>query len=337
MTIVSDIFKQWLPLRIKQTPSGWASFNAACCHHRGHSHDDRQRGGVKFSDGFVYNCFNCGYTASWKPGRGISQKLKNLMKWLGAPDDDVNRMIFEAMRIEAGDTSNDNTVELKKFTKKELPPNSLILSDWIDADLDSDTETKIAEVVQYIINRGFDPLDKNFFWSPESGFADRVIIPFTFEGEIVGWTARKIREGKPKYLSDQHPTYVFNLDSITKNQKYVFVVEGPFDALAINGVALLHNDISEHQAALINRLGKRVIVIPDRDSSGLEVVKKAIDLDWEVAFPNWDMSIKDVAEAVEKYGDLFVITDIINTSIAGNIKISLYLKKFQKLLENHRR
>ena len=125
--------------------------------------------------------------------------------------------------------------------------------------------------------------------------------------------------------------------SITKNQKYVFVVEGPFDALAINGVALLHNDISEHQAALINRLGKRVIVIPDRDSSGLEVVKKAIDLDWEVAFPNWDMSIKDVAEAVEKYGDLFVITDIINTSIAGNIKISLYLKKFQKLLENHRR
>jgi hypothetical protein len=337
MTIVSDIFKQWLPLRIKQTPSGWASFNAACCHHRGHSHDDRQRGGVKFSDGFVYNCFNCGYTASWKPGRGISQKLKNLMKWLGAPDDDVNRMIFEAMRIEAGDTSNDNTVELKKFTKKELPPNSLILSDWIDADLNSDTETKIAEVVQYIINRGFDPLDKNFFWSPESGFADRVIIPFTFEGEIVGWTARKIREGKPKYLSDQHPTYVFNLDSITKNQKYVFVVEGPFDALAINGVALLHNDISEHQAALINRLGKRVIVIPDRDSSGLEVVKKAIDLDWEVAFPNWDMSIKDVAEAVEKYGDLFVITDIINTSIAGNIKISLYLKKFQKLLENHRR
>jgi len=337
MTIVSDIFKQWLPLRIKQTPSGWASFNAACCHHRGHSHDDRQRGGVKFSDGFVYNCFNCGYTASWKPGRGISQKLKNLMKWLGAPDDDVNRMIFEAMRIEAGDTSNDNTVELKKFTKKELPPNSLILSDWIDADLDSDTETKIAEVVQYIINRGFDPLDKNFFWSPESGFADRVIIPFRFEGEIVGWTARKIREGKPKYLSDQHPTYVFNLDSITKNQKYVFVVEGPFDALAINGVALLHNDISEHQAALINRLGKRVIVIPDRDSSGLEVVKKAIDLDWEVAFPNWDMSIKDVAEAVEKYGDLFVITDIINTSIAGNIKISLYLKKFQKLLENHRR
>jgi hypothetical protein len=337
MTIVSDIFKQWLPLRIKQTPSGWASFNAACCHHRGHSHDDRQRGGVKFSDGFVYNCFNCGYTASWKPGRGISQKLKNLMKWLGAPDDDVNRMIFEAMRIEAGDTSNDNTVELKKFTKKELPPNSLVLTEWIDADLDNDTETKIAEVVQYIINRGFDPLDKNFFWSPESGFADRVIIPFTFEGEIVGWTARKIREGKPKYLSDQHPTYVFNLDSITKNQKYVFVVEGPFDALAINGVALLHNDISEHQAALINRLGKRVIVIPDRDSSGLEVVKKAIDLDWEVAFPNWDMSIKDVAEAVEKYGDLFVITDIINTSIAGNIKISLYLKKFQKLLENHRR
>lgn len=337
MTVVSEIFKQWLPNRLKQTPSGWASFNAACCHHRGHSHDDRQRGGAKFGDGFVYNCFNCGYTASWKPGRPISQKLKKLMQWLGAPEDDINRMIFEAMRTESPDYDPSKSVEVKKFTKKELPEGALPLLDWIDIDLDNDLELKLAEVVQYIVNRGFDPVDSVFMWTPVDGFSDRVIIPFRHEGEIVGWTARKIRPGKPKYLSDQHPNYVFNLDSITREQKYVFVVEGPFDALAIGGVALLHNDISDHQAALINRLGKTVIVVPDRDQAGIEVIKRAIELDWEVAFPNWEPDVKDAADAVEKYGDLFVVTDIISTSVAGNIKINLYMKNFQKTLEKSSR
>jgi hypothetical protein len=337
MTSVVEIFKQWLPNRLKTTPSGWASFNATCCHHRGHKTDDRQRGGVKFSDGFVYNCFNCGYTASWKPGRPIGQKLKNLMRWLGAPDDEINRMVFEAMRIESGNESGTPAIEVKKFTKKDLPEGCLSLSEWIDADLDPTLETQLADVVQYVINRGFDPLDNQFLWSPVSGFADRVIIPFTYEGEVVGWTGRKIKEGKLKYLSDQHPNYVFNLDAVTREQDYVFVVEGPFDALAVGGVALLHNDISEHQAALINRLGKTVIVIPDQDKAGVEVIKRAMELDWAVAFPTWDNECKDAAAAVEKYGSLFVITDAINTSVAGNIKINLYLRKFQNMVENHSR
>jgi hypothetical protein len=231
----------------------------------------------------------------------------------------------------------DAAVEYKKFTKKELPEGSLPLSEWIDSELDQVLEQKLANVVQYIINRGFDPLENHFLWSPVDGFSDRVILPFTYNGENVGWTARKIRDGKPKYLSDQHPNYVFNLDRQTYNQKYVFVCEGPFDALSVGGVALLHNDISEAQATLINKLGKTVIVIPDRDEAGLEVIKRAMELDWEVAFCNWDDDIKDAAAAVEKYGSLFVITDAVSTSVAGSIKINLYMKKLQKLLENSSR
>ena len=337
MSLVTEIFKEHLPHRLKQTPSGWASFNAVCCHNRGHSHDDRQRGGVKYGDGFVYNCFNCGYTASWKPGRGISQKLKNLMKWLGASEDDINRMILEALREESSEYAADDKIEYKKFTKKDLPEGSLPLSEWIDSELDQDLEQKLANVVQYVISRGFDPLEDHFLWSPIDGFSDRVILPFTYNRENVGWTARKIKDGKPKYLSDQHPNYVFNLDKQTYDQKYVFVCEGPFDALAVGGVALLHNDISEAQASLINKLGKTVIVIPDRDEAGIEVIKRAMELDWEVAFCNWEDDIKDAAAAVEKYGSLFVITDAFSTSVAGSIKINLYMKKLQKLLENSSR
>ncbi len=256
------------------------------------------------------------------------------MKWLGASEDDINKMIFEAMKEDSPDSASRSPIEIKKFTKKELPEGALPLSEWIDCDLDQSNEQKLADVVQYVINRGFDPLEKQFLWTPVDSFSDRVVIPFTYQGEVVGWTARKIRDGKPKYLSDQHPNYVFNLDAQDYDKKYVFVCEGPFDALSIGGVALLHNDISEAQAALINKLGKTVIVVPDRDQAGTAVIDRAMELDWEVAFCNWEDDVKDAAAAVEKYGSLFVITDIISTSVAGSIKINMYKKNLEKLWKN---
>jgi hypothetical protein len=42
-----------------------------------------------------------------------------------------------------------------------------------------------------------------------------------------------------------------------------------------------------------------------------------------VAFPNWSEDIKDCADAVKKYGKLFVIVDAIKTAQRGEIKISV--------------
>lgn len=327
MTSVVELFQKNLPPRAKKTPSGWTSFNAPCCHHRGEKNDNRQRGGVKYNEGFVYNCFNCGYTASWKPGRLISKKLKDLMGWLGAPLDDVRKMVFEAMKTESSDASAPIITQPVRFTEKPLPEGALPLIDWLDVDMPQEQEMQLALVVQYVVDRGFDPVNGRFYWSPIDGYKDRVIIPFMYEGKCVGNTARKITDGKPKYLSNQHPNFVFNLDAITDQQQYIFVVEGPFDALAVNGVALLHNDISEDQARLINRLGKTVIVIPDRDKAGGKLIDRAIELDWHVAFPNWSLDIKDPGAAVEKYGSLFVVVDAINTSVAGPIRINLLRRK----------
>lgn len=327
MTSVVEIFQKNLPARAKKTPSGWTSFNAPCCQHRGENHDTRQRGGVKYNEGFVYNCFNCGFTASWKPGRPISKKLKDLMKWLGASDDDINKMIFEAMRTEALDTQTQPAEPLLQFPKKDLPEGSLPIAEWLEEDLAQEQEHQLAQVVQYIVDRGYDPVNGKFYWTPVEGYNNRVILPFIYQGLTVGWTARKIVAGNPKYLSDQHPNFVFNMDSVKDSQQYVFVVEGPFDALAVNGVALLHNDISDQQARLINRLGKTVIVIPDQDAAGEKVIDRAIELDWQVAFPNWEPEVKDASEAVEKYGSLFVTVDAIKSSVAGPIRINLLRRK----------
>lgn len=332
MTLVLDKFKSLLPPRAKSSPSGWTSFNAPCCHHRGHSRDKRKRAGVRFDTGFVYNCFNCKFTASWQPGRSISEKLKSLVRWMGGNDDDIRQMVFEALKTESPEYVAKESEFKIDFTTKELPEGALSISDWLDVELDLNLDTALAYVVEYLVNRGFNPTSDDFYWSPVEGFQNRVIIPFRYQGRIVGYTARKVTPGKPKYLSDQHPRFVFNVDKQSDEQQYVFVTEGPFDAMSINGVALLTNDIADQQHKIINSLGAEVIVIPDQDQAGMNLISKAIEYNWSVAFPNWEDDVKDVADAVQKYGKLFVVVDAIKTAQSGAIKIEVAKRAMENKL-----
>jgi hypothetical protein len=261
--------------------------------------------------------------------------MKSLSRWLGAGEDDIKTMVFEALKTEAEDYQPAEHQPKLKFADKELPEGAMSLKEWIKSAYLTDAEISdnIVPIIEYVIGRGLDPLSDDFYWSPAPGYENRVIIPFRWEGRIVGSTARKIIEGKPKYLSDQHPHFVFNFDKQRDDQKYIFVCEGPFDALSINGVALLTNDIADQQARIINSLDAEIIIIPDQDSAGLQLIDKAIHYNWSVAFPNWDDDVKDVADAVQKYGKLFVIVDAIKTAQRGEIKIKMYKKQLEQKLE----
>jgi DNA primase len=170
-------------------------------------------------------------------------------------------------------------------------------------------------------------------WTPTKGFADRIIIPFYHDGKIVGSTARKIKDGKPKYLTDSQPGYVFNLDRQTWDRKYVIVVEGQFDAIAVDGIAIGHNDPNDTQCARINALGKEVIVVPDRDKPGAKMLKAALEHGWSVSQPPWNGDIKDVADAVKAYGRLYTLTTILHYRETNEIKIQLLKKKLETLDE----
>lgn len=338
MTLVVDKFRTLIPPRAKSSPSGWTSFNAPCCSHRGHSPDKRKRGGLRFDGGIIYNCFNCKYSASWQPGRPLSEKFKSLCRWLGASDDTIKEMIFEALKTESPEYEYAESIEKVSFEKKELPEGSLSLYDWamMSKDLPEDLQTHLADAIQYIINRGHDPYSKLFFWSPLNGFEKRVIVAFYYRGELVGHTARATgQNSRPKYISEQHPHFLFNVDEQKEDQKYVFACEGPFDALAIGGTGLLTNGIGDQQAGILNSLGSEIIIIPDQDKAGLELIDKAIHYNFAVAFPNWEDDVKDVAEAVQRYGKLFVVVDAIKTAQKGNIKITMAKKKLEQRLEQN--
>ena len=320
MSLIVDTLLAHLPAKRKQTPSGWISFNAPCCD------DKRQRGGfiVNAGEAISYHCFNCQFKASWQPGRPISVKMKTLMKSLHIPDDTITKLTFEALRLKDDGPSKIQTL-VPTFLPRALPQESKSLAEWLHEGADSKS---FASVIEYVVDRGLDPYDNNFYWSP--GFENRVIVPFRYQNAIVGYTARKITDGKPKYISEQQPGYVFNLNAQTYDRRYVIVTEGPFDAVAIEGVAILGAEIKAGQHILINQLQREVVLVPDRDQAGLEIVEQAINLGWSVSMPDWAPGIKDVNDAVLFYGKITTLWMILNNKLNTELKIRLRLKNWVK-------
>ncbi len=332
MNIVFDALQVYLPAKRKQTPSGWLVFNAPCCEHNGTTPDTRQRGGLiaNADEGVSFHCFNCGFKTSWRNGRNLSFKMKKFMRWLNVPDDTITKLALQVLQTKTDSTGHKTFITLPKFVSKELPPKSKPIHEWADykalepGGIDKD----LFKVLEYIAARKLNLNDYDFYWTPEAGYRDRLIIPFYYREKVVGYTARKVVESKVKYLSEQQPGYVFNIDEQTDDRKYVVAVEGPIDAIAIDGVALLGSEIKEQQTALLNSLGKHVIVVPDRDEAGQKLVYDAMEAGWSVSMPDWSQDIGDANDAVRKYGRLHTLYSIVKNAEESQLKIKLRMKKW---------
>jgi len=328
MSIVSDVLTVYLPAKRKTTPSGWTSFNAPCCVHNNENADTRGRGGVIYEgDVISYHCFNCGYKASWQPGRNLSYKFKKLLQWMNAPDADITKLALDVMRENEGVEVQKHRVELPEFTTTQLPERSEPLSKHMWAEAGQCPEP-VVRLFQYMLERNLSIEDIDYHWSPTLAYRDRLIIPFRYEGRIVGYTARTVGENKVKYLTDSQPGYVFNLDEQGHNKVFTILCEGPIDALHVDGCALTGSDINDAQALLLNRLGKDIYVVPDRDRAGAKLVEQAIEQGWHVSMPEWELGINDIGDAVSKYGRLYTLYSIANSAESSPLKIRLRAKKW---------
>jgi hypothetical protein len=315
-----------LPPKRKMTPSGWDSFNAVCCHNNGEKRDTRKRGGIRFDkDGFSYHCFNCNFKAGWTPGKLFSKNTKNLLSWLGIPDDEVKKLSLEALKQKDDIPAPDKIYNFDLETRA-LPKDCKTISQWIEEGCE---DSDFVAVAAYVLDRGMRLDWYDWMWSEENGYRDRVIIPFYDKERVVGWTGRKIVDGKPKYLTTAQPGYVFNIDRQTDDRKYVIVVEGQIDAIAIDGCAIMHNEPSETQIMRLNALGREVIVVPDNDKAGAVMIKTAIDQKWSVSLPDWGDDVKDVADAVKKFGRIYTIFTILQYREHNQIKITMMKKRIE--------
>jgi hypothetical protein len=313
----------FLPGKRKQTTSGWISFNAPCCIHRGDTQDRRQRGGIKPStDGsWSYHCFNCGYTASFVLGRNLTFKARKLLQWMNVPGEEIERINLESLKHKS--------IEGLLGERQEVI-QKLQSIEFEDRDLPSDTQPLNESSEEYLRNRSV-PLDYPFLYKtmPRPG----ILIPFTHNNQVVGHTTRFLDDRTPRYIQDIQHGYVFGTDLQGANWQTAIVVEGVFDALSINGLAVLHAEINDAQVRLIRSLGRDVVVVPDQDEAGMRLVDRAVELGWSVSMPNWPLGVKDVNDAVIHFGKLGCLLTIMQARETSKIKIEIRKKWLMKKLK----
>ena len=309
----------YLPARRKPSASGWVSFNAPCCEHNGESRDRRNRGGIKMSDaGWSYHCFNCGYTASFILGRTLSFKSRKLMSWMGVPAEEIERINLESLR-------HRNMEGL--LSDRQRVANQLQSIEFEDRDLPADTMPLSAAAQAYLQARAA-PADYPFLYKtmPRPG----VVIPFTYDSQVVGHATRFLDDRNPRYINDTPSGYVFGTDLQHADWRYVLVVEGVFDALSIGGLAVLHADINDAQARLIRSLDREVVVVPDQDAAGMRLVDRAVELGWSVSMPAWPADVQDVNDAVIRWGRVATVITIMQARETSPIKIELRKRQLSK-------
>jgi hypothetical protein len=313
----------FLPGKRKQTASGWISFNAPCCIHRGDTQDKRQRGGIKPSpDGsWSYHCFNCGYTASFVLGRNLTFKARRLLEWLNVPQEEIERINLESLKHKSIEGL---------LGERQAVVNQIQNIVFEDRDLPADTQPLNEAAEQYLRSRSI-ALDYPFLYKtmPRPG----VVIPFTHDNQVVGHTTRFLDDRTPRYIQDIQPGYVFGTDLQDANWQSVIVVEGVFDALAINGLAVLHAEVNDAQVRLIRSLGRDVVVVPDQDEAGMKLVDRAVELGWAVSMPEWPTGVKDVNDAVIRLGRLATLITIMQSKETSKIKIEIRKKWLIKKLK----
>ena len=312
----------YLPGKRKQTASGWISFNAPCCIHRGDTQDRRSRGGLKpTADGsWSYHCFNCGYTASFILGRNITFKARRLLEWLNVPAEEIERINLESLK--------QRSIE-GLLGERQQVADRLAAIEFEDKDLPADTQTLNPRAVEYLTTRRI-PMDYPFLYKtmPRPG----IVIPFTYDNQVVGHTTRFLDDRTPRYIQDIQPGYVFGTDLQRPNWQSAIVCEGVFDALSINGLAVLHAEINDAQVRVIRNLARDVVVVPDQDEAGMRLVDRAVELGWAVSMPDWPAGCKDINDAVICMGRLATLLTIMQAKETSRIKIELRKKQLVKRL-----
>jgi hypothetical protein len=289
--------------------------------HNGETADKRKRGGL-ILDGlnWSYHCFNCGFKTRFENGKQLSFKSQKFLGWLGIDKQSIQKINLDSLKNKkiydiANDRSSRHDVIVQNnifFQKVKLPPNARPIT----------ANDKWA--INYLKEeRGLDYHDYPFRITPNSPGREKnkILIPYMYGNDIVGWTSRYLDDKLPKYKNEhQQPGYVFGLNLQHNDWDFIIVVEGILDAISINGVAVLHNELNEQQIAILRRQGKEVIVVPDQDKAGMVLAAEAMKAGFSISVPEWPDDIKDVNDAVKKYGKIGTLLSIISNRTSSKIK-----------------
>lgn len=337
MIDLQQLIVSHLPARRRTSSQGWIMFNAQCCHHRGHRPDTRMRGNIMFgSDGQIGgNCYNCGFKFKFD-GNSLSDSFAQWLGWIGVDAKEIQSikigLLAKSIAGEGGSAHTHQPAPLQ-WPTVDLPEAARPIDELAE---EGCTDPDFLSVCNYLLTRGEDLAQGYpYQWSASSRnlLNTRLIIPFFCLGRIVGWTARYAGTppaGVPRYWNSSIPPgYLFNQDVLQLERQFVLVLEGPFDAIAVQGVSPLGSTMSDLQIQNLLNSNQHPIVLPDRQRKNQGLIDAALAFGWSVSFPEWEDHIKDAADACRAYGQIYTITSALAARTNNPIEIGVKRKMFR--------
>ena len=331
---IDNLLISRLPSKRKLNPRGWITFNAICCHHRGHKPDTRGRGNLLITDeNLVYNCYNCGYKTKFDYHH-LSDQFEQWLAWLGLERREIQKIKLEllAQDITQGSYATPRSAPevATRWPTVQLPEGSRPILELLEEGCD---DKHFLQVVNYLMSRGDHiATGYNYWWCPqrEHQLRERLILPMTQKNQTVAWTGRYAGSPSktvPRYYNSGVPQgYLFNWDMMDQDRKFVILCEGPFDAIAVQGVASMGSTLSEQQVYNLLHSNKHVVVLPDRQRNNQQLIDVALSFGWSVSFPDWEETIKDAADACKAYGQIYTITSALEARTTNALEIGVRRK-----------
>lgn len=345
---LEDLVRTHVHLPNRPSAQGWYPVLCKVCNDHGKK---GPRAGFMFENsGVAYHCFNCDAKGTFIPGEStnISKGLEEILLAFGVDNEDIGRIRLSLLDQKHSDAGPG---EKKQVTTKHEPKEIPLPSHFRTLDYDS-VWCEVAR--EYLGERMIDPSSYPFMISTgvcedldgqpkqiqaakileAQKWTGRVIIPVYKNGKLIFYTGRDMTgEKTKKYESPSTPKHnvLFGFDRLFENtDKPLYIVEGILDALLIDGVAILGNKFTESQLYWLNRSNRQKVYVPDRFGDGQANADVAINQGWSIAFPEpvQGNQSKDVGEAVEKHGKLFVLASLRETTSSSELVARTNIRVF---------
>lgn len=327
MTFKTDSLVELLKSKVNFRPinTGWEVGKCQCCN------DYKERAGFKFTaSAFMYNCWNCNTVGGYDGNSTvISKKTRDILNAYGLSNDEINQALGGSFFANGGNTENISLESLKAeiiFQDVELPKGSLRLG-FSDLHLDQQTA-----LVAYLDSRNVDLEKYPMYFCPTPEYLNRVIIPYYRNGKLIYWQGRSILENdKNRYINAPviRDSILFNIDKLNSFSKMpLFITEGVFDAVMVDGVALLGSTLNTQKQELLSKSNRRKIFLIDKNLNGKKLAYKALSLGWDIMFtPD---NTEDLNDCVQQYGKIwtadYLVNNIPKDKTMATVQIELYCK-----------
>lgn len=328
MRTLEDLIKDRLFLT-KVSTKGWYRVLCKVCNDHGRK---GKRAGFRFDNGVTgFSCFNCGTTAKNEPGEPISKNFKSILNAFGIDNSELAQFSLSALENHV-DFSKVKQDKPKNYEPREIekPEHFQLVSEFPD-------DPWAKEMVEYLRDRKVDPQSHPFMFSTDPRWKGRLIIPVYKNGRLIFYQGRDLTETrKDKYISCdvEKQNIIFGFDRLfTHMDDRLYVTEGFFDALPLNGVAIFGNTLTEGQKYWLERSPRDKVLIPDRwgyGKKGPVLANQFIDMGWGLSLPDFGNEIKDINSAICKFGRLYTFYEIGRSVVEGDLakmRLQLYVRR----------